>query len=275
MVAVRVPDWLDELDLHAGPPEAAMGTRALDEARWFLVDDDWEPQRDEARRLLDDRRDEVLAGDASSAAACALDDTIVRWLGARGVEVGDGDEPVALARARRRVADDLCLLTPGADGTWILAAGAVCFPSFWRLHEKVGHPLAFVHAPVPGYPGSFAARVDTFLSRLRDGQSVWRRNWSIHRSPTLFVPIHESVPLPPVEERWLRTEYQTLRRLPGVDAIAFTIRTQQVPVGALGSRPDVRARLAGVLDEWTDAQRAYKGSAVDDALLAWLREVSG
>ena len=43
MTAPDPPGWLDELDLHVGPPDAAMGTRTLDLDDWFVVDDDWEP----------------------------------------------------------------------------------------------------------------------------------------------------------------------------------------------------------------------------------------
>jgi len=264
MALVAVPAWHDELDLHAGPPQAAMGTRALDDSRWFLVDDEWSAQRAAAARLVTEHRTDVLAGASTSVAAEVLDDAIVAWLG-----VDDVAEPDALARARLRVADDLCLLTPSDDG-WLLAAGCVCFPSYWRLAEKVGRPMALVHEPVPGYPGPFAARVDGFLGRLRAGQGVWRRNWSIHRTDALFAPVYEHVPMPPVAHRWLRSEYQTLRRLPGVDAVVFTIRTQQVPVGVLGERPDVCASLAAALRGWSAAQRAYKGGAVDDELLRWL-----
>ena len=60
------PSWVDELDLHAGGPEAAMGTRALDPARWVLVDGDWSSQRDESRRLLRERRADVLATSRAS-----------------------------------------------------------------------------------------------------------------------------------------------------------------------------------------------------------------
>lgn len=247
-----------------------MGTRALDDARWLLVDDDWASQRDQARRLLDERREDVLAGSAPAAADALLAE-VHRWLATHAPSVADDDggDLDALAAARRLVAEDLCVLTPEAGG-WVLAAGAVCFPSYWRLREKVGRPLGFVHEPVPGYAGGLEARVDGFLGRLRDGQGVWRRNWSIHRTPELFVPAYESVPLPTPDERWLRTEYQTLRRVPGVDAVAFTIRTQQAPVGVLRQRPDLANTMAAALRAWTDRQRAYKGGAVDEALLQWL-----
>jgi hypothetical protein len=262
---LTAPDWVDELDLHVGPPAAAMSTRSLDDDRWLLVDDDWVAQRDEARRLLREQRTEVLVGRADDAAH-ELTERIDAWLARRHPDLSDpvaDDDPLGAARAR--VAEDLCILTPGEDG-WHLTAGAVCFPSYWRPTAKVGRPLDAVHDPVPGYPGPLATRVDGFLGRLRPGQGVWRRNWSIHAEPDLFVPEHGA----PHAERWLRSEYQTLVRLDRIDAVVFTIRTQQVPLTSIASRPDTCARIAAVLRGWSDEQRAYKGAAVDDALLGWL-----
>jgi hypothetical protein len=189
------PAWLDELDLHVGPPDASMGTRALDPERWFLVDDEWEPQRAEAARLLATERDEVLVGDDDPAVRAAADelDVVVRtWLGrSRGsvppVVTDPRDLPEGLASTRLLVADDLCLLLPGEDG-WRLAAGCVCFPSYWRPRDRIGGPLDGVHAVVPGYPGALAGRVDGFLRRLRPGQGVWRRNWLVHDVADLHLP---------------------------------------------------------------------------------------
>jgi len=270
---VEPPSWLDELDLHAGPPEAVMGTHALDESRWFDVDEAWSDQRREACAILDARRPEVLAGSArAEVAASRLDVEVATWIAERAPHADDGahDDADPLARARRRVADDLCLLVPDGE-KWVLAAACVCFPSFWRVADKVGHPLSFVHEPVPGYGGLLEHRVDSFLGRLRRGQGVWRTNWSVHATSTLHVPVHEHLdPLPPPEERWLRSERQTLRRLHDVDAVAFTIRTRQVPLAALDAHGDVCADLADAIDAWSPRQRDYKGSAVDDTLLRWL-----
>ena len=279
------PAWLDELDLHVGPPDASMGTRALDPERWFLVDDEWEPQRAQAARLLATERDEVLVGGdepAVQAAAEELDDVVRTWLGREPRRsptpaVTDPREPLeVLASTRLLVADDLCLLLPGEDG-WQLAAGCVCFPSYWRPRDRIGGPLDGVHAVVPGYPGVLADRVDGFLGRLRPGQGVWRRNWLVHDVADLHLPswvddVERPTPVP--EGRWLRSERQTLVRLPSVEAVVFTIRTQQVPVGVLASRPDVAGGLAAAIREWSAEQRAYKGAAVDEALLAWLEGIS-
>ena len=246
-----------------------MSTHALDDDRWFVVDDDWEAQRSAARALLATRRDDVVAGSAVDAAA-AVDAEITAWLDDRGVDASAVPDTDALVAARSRVADDLCVLLP-SDGRWLLAAGAVCFPSLWRLDQKIGRPLDDVHEPVPGYAGALASRVDGFLGRLGPGRTVWRRNWSIHADDALFVPEHSvRDELPPPDERWLRSERQTLRRLRDVDAVAFTIRTQQVPLAALASRPDVCTALVAAVRAWSPAQRAYKGHAVDDALLQWL-----
>jgi hypothetical protein len=277
------PAWLDELDLHVGPPDASMGTRALDLDRWFLLDDEWEAQRAEAARLLATEHDEVLVGPAGPdlvPAAVELHDVIRAWLASHGGSRGSGPPAVrdprdvreVLAATRPLVADDLCLLVPGEDG-WRLAAGCVCFPSYWSPAERIGGPLAGVHAPVPGYPGALAGRVDGFLGRLRPGQGVWRRNWLVHDVADLHLPrwvdsVERPTPVP--TGRWLRSERQALVRLPTAAAVVFTIRTQQVPVAVLEQRPDVARSLAAAIRGWSDEQRSYKGSAVDDALLEWL-----
>lgn len=267
-------DWIDELELRVGPPDAAMGTHALDLACWLRVDDDWCAQRERARALLEERRRDVLATTpATHDAAVELGALLDTWLVERHPEVVDDEhllETDPLAAARRRVAEDLCLLTPSPAG-WLLAAGAVCFPSYWALREKVGRPLLDVHQPVPGYAGPLATRVDRFLGRLRPGQAVWRRNWSIHDSADLYVPVHVDGG---TSERWLRSELQTLLRLPASEAVVFTIRTQQVPLAALAGRPDRCAALAASLRAWSPAVRSYKGAAVGAAVLRWLDERS-
>ncbi|MCO8126580.1 DUF3445 domain-containing protein [Acidimicrobiia bacterium EGI L10123] len=285
MSSPLAPGWLDELDLHVGPPDASMGTRALDPDRWFLVDDQWDAQRAEAARLLASERDEVLVSaddPAVGAVVAELDDVVRTWLGrSRGsvppVVTDQRDPPRGLADTRLLVADDLCLLLPG-EGGWRLAAGCVCFPSYWRPRDRIGGPLDGVHAVVPGYPGALAGRVDGFLGRLRPGQGVWRRNWLVHDVADLHLPtwvddVDRPTPVP--EGRWLRSERQTLVRLPTVEAVVFTIRTQQVPMAVLGSRPDVARGLAAAIRGWSPEQRAYKGAAIDDALLRWLSAQAG
>jgi hypothetical protein len=152
-----------------------------------------------------------------------------------------------LDAAARLVQEDLCLLAgPGH----VLVAAAVAFPSHWRIADKLGHPIAQVHAPVHHYDEELRARVDTFLARLPPGRLTVRRNLSFHDHDDLFRPE------PPetfedfaggVDDLWLRSERQTLVRLHETDAVLFTIKTQFAPVTALVQRPSVAAALAARL----------------------------
>jgi hypothetical protein len=209
--------WLDELHLGAaGPPWLSMGTSRA-EATLTPIDD---AQRKMA--LLRDRRDDVLAAVPS----------------ARHVLP-------ALERAALRVDEDLCLLTRAGDGPFLLTAACVCAPSHWVLAEKIGLPVAEIHGPVPFYEPELAARVDGFIARLRDGVVVGRRNWTIHEDDDLYAPVppdaDASAGVAPADQ-WLRSERQTLRRLPRSGTVLFTIRTQQVQLRSVPR--SVRSRLA-------------------------------
>jgi hypothetical protein len=179
----------------------------------------------------------------------------------------------ALEALALSVPEDLCVLLDH-DGGWRLDSGVVCFPSLWRLGDKIGHPLADIHGPVPAYAEELAARVDRLVARLRPGRPVWRRNWFVHHDPALHQPEPGpppvSMPDPP-EGLWLRSERQTLHRLPATGAVVFTIRTQQVPLAEVAGRPDVAGALAAVIAAWPDELVAYRGAGRWRApVVSWL-----
>ncbi len=51
---------------------------------------------------------------------------------------------------------------------------------------------------------------------------------------------------------WLRTERQTLRRLPRTGAIVFTIRVYQTSVEQLGKEAGVPGRMASAIRSWPE-----------------------
>jgi heme-dependent oxidative N-demethylase alpha subunit-like protein len=273
------PGWLGEIDPATSPPFGRMGTRALPPGGWLLDGDDVAGQLAEKQRVLAAHHDDVVAAvDGSEEPAGELLDAIRGELPPSppaAVPPGTGGlHPIDLAG--RLVAEDLCLLVP-RDGRWVLGAGSVCFPSHWSLPDKVGLPVAAVHAPVPDYAADLAERVDRFLDRLRVGRGTWRRNWTVHTSPDLHAPHRPPPPDPPVtvadagRRLWLRSERQTLTRLPRTGAVAFTIRTQQVPLGAVAAHPELRARMARAAAAWPPHQVAYRGGDVlRHTLVAWL-----
>jgi hypothetical protein len=283
------PSWLDELDLRAdGPPWLGMGLRRVDEDAWLWPDDLRPAELEERRRLLAEHPDEVVHVGPDTEVAGAEVLALVRgWLARHGLDAPDadeaqeGDEP-ALVTAARLVQEDLCLMVPRptADGTvpHHLDAAVLCFPSHWRLAEKVGRPAEVVHGPVPGYGADLSDRVDRYLARLRPGVIAVRRNWSVHDSPALFAPDPPTSPEPvDVDEvagrLWLRSERQTLRALES-GPVLFTIRVQQVRFGALAARPDVAAAFAARIESQPAVLTAMNGLAPHaDAVLTWLRTV--
>ena len=241
-----------------------MGTRSLGADDWLVTDEQREEQLALKRQLLVEARDEVLAALPGSEEACR-----------EAAEAVTG--AAALEEAAISVQEDLCVLL-NRDGHWRLVAGVVCFPSMWRLRDKIGLPLAAVHGPVPAYASELADRVDRFLDRLRVDRPVRRRNWFIHHSPELHQPEPPPSPADPVpvpDGLWLRSERQTLRRLERTGAILFTIRTQQVQLGALAGRPDVAREMAMAIDAWSDELIAYRAAQPWRAdVVRWLRKVA-
>lgn len=240
---MATPAWVAELGLGRPARWPAMGVH-VDEAAW-PDPGTADPERLALRRRLAAEHPDCLG--VLPEGRALVDEVVELAAAALGPAVAAGDlAAVAVAQG-----DDLCLLAP--DGAWTLVAGAVLFPSHWRLADKLGRPLAEVHGPVPGYPD---ARVDRFLDRLRPGQAVWRRNLLVHRDGELHAPEPRTDDVPP-ERWWLRSERQTLRLLPRTGGVLFTIRTDTTPLASLD--PATRRALADRLEALPPAWAPYAG----------------
>src|SRR5690606_19121238 len=103
-----------------------------------------------------------------------------------------------------------------------LTGGAVAFPTDWHLSDKMGLPLAGVHAPIHGYREQLSAGVDNFMNGLSAGAIFGRANWFVVASDALRYlpqdPPHRRfahvTPANAGETLIVRSERQTLRRLP-------------------------------------------------------------
>lgn len=67
-------------------------------------------------------------------------------------------------------------------------------------------------------------------------------------------------PTPTPGNLYLRTERQTLRRLPRTGAIAFTIRVYQTRVDELAEEPGVPGRMASAIRSWPEDVARYARS---------------
>jgi hypothetical protein len=278
-----------------------IGLKPLDPAGWIDLDERLPAYLAEKERLLAADPAEVFAAEPGTEAAqeevLALlaehlpthfpeayrrDGDIMQIVPA-GRSVDLAARP-ALLTAARLGQEDLVLMRRRETG-WRLAAGCVCFPSSWRLREKFGRPVDEIHAPVPGFgPGTRPAElIARMFDNLQPARLVIRWNWSLYGDAALAHP------LPPPVPRFgsgasaghvvLRTERQTMRKLPQSRAILFAIGIGVAPLEALERHPDRRkiaTALIGQLEALTPAQLDYKGMTADrQRLLTRLGALAG
>jgi hypothetical protein len=253
-----------------------MGLRRLEPNAWLELDHPlMELQREEKATLMGERPSELFIArpDASDASTELLAEVMAAFVD------GGFDPPLPdpalhpLDAAARLVREDFVVHTL-VDERLIVSAGSVCFPTRWLLAEKIGHPLDVVHGPVPGYERDLARRVDTFIGRLASGPGVWRRNWSIMPTNRLCLPgYHDNLPLGTrPEEMWLRTERQTLRRLPTTGAVIFTIGIDVEPLHTVAADATNSVALAETIENLAPEFLAYKGlTGVGERIAAYLR----
>lgn len=159
------------------------------------------------------------------------------------------------------VAEDFCLLLPDpVSGEYRLVAAVLCFPSRWLLSEKLGQPLTVIHDPVPDYDDELARRVNRVFTTLRVERPLVRVNWLVHTVPELHLPMGHSDKLvasfSPEGPFYLRTERQTLVRLPKSGAVVFGIKTSLTPIERLA--PDEAGALRDALSALDAAAMRYR-----------------
>ncbi|KAG5644931.1 hypothetical protein DXG03_007396 [Asterophora parasitica] len=208
------------------------------------------------------------------------------------LDINDGDNAAvkALEISALLVQEDLALMIEGTDGKYYFQAGAITIAGFWRIQDKIGLPLDEIHTSgdVPRYKDKLQASMERFFQRLAVDKPVVRNNYFFQVvKPTSPGGIEE---IDPEELGWaessngpedafshthpehqptrptptpstvrLRSERQTLRRLPHSGAILFTIRTHLTPIDKLAEEPGMARRLASALRGWGDDIGQYKG----------------
>ncbi len=183
-----------------------------------------------------------------------------------------------LEAAALLVQEDLCLVRPTDDGSELIA-GVVCFPSRWRLLDKIGRKLVAVHGPVPLYGERLARPVDRFMSVVKPGHIAARLNWSVLDDPALFQPggkfrtdrNADVTATNAGDKLFVRVERQTLSRLPASGTVLFTIRVHVYPLAHIVAKPEIAGRLAEAIHALPPETVHYKSLVrFREALLAYL-----
>ncbi len=257
---------MDTIVLHSALPFAPWadprtrklpGILPLDPADWLVVDEVYGAQMRLRDRLIAGREPEVHAllprGEAAAAELYAMVLDRLPGLGFRlaadtalrpdGVTV-PLDPARPLLTLGRLCQEDFCLMEQGeGEAEPVLTGAILCFPSGWRLSEKIGRAMLRIHLPVAKYDEDVARRVQRLFDAIRPEQPLWRANAHFARAP-LFNPLSETQGKDPadLEMPWIRSERQCLLRLPRTRAVVFSIHTFLVPLEAL--TPEQTAALA-------------------------------
>jgi hypothetical protein len=273
-----------------GPFRMALGLMPLAEPDWIETDAEFAAQLAEKRALLATRHDEAFAAlGVADAPAAELLDLLTAHLPRHHAELFRRDASAILNRATgerwelpprdlhplelcgRLVQEDFCLLLDG-----VLVGATLAAPARWRLAEKIGRPVAALHAPVPGYDATLARPVDRFLAHLKDGRLAWRLNWGILDHPARFQPValHGGEPVTAANAGallWLRVERQSFRKLPRTGAVVFAIRTHISRLDqAVTGVADAAAVVETLRTMAPEMQRYKQIEPFAEPLLAWL-----
>lgn len=204
--------------------------------QWLHQDEAFVGQMQRREELLSERRDEVLMLDpqAEPAARELLDLVLAQVYPSAGTTVvrSDGvtvpvDEDRPLDTLCKLVQEDFCILQKHGE-EHVLTGAILCFPASWRLSEKFMRPLIGIHVPVESYDENIAKRVQRLFDGIQPGRPLWRFNALWYEDPELFQPRSIHAPREIKDRRqdsFLRSERQTLLRLPKTDAVVFSIHT--------------------------------------------------
>lgn len=232
-------------------PRRLPGIQPLDMTDWLRPDEAFAGQIAERERLLDMQRSDVLrmAPEAMSAAQELLKMVLDQlYGGARDrVQRPDGvlvelDWQDPLHTLGRIAQQDFCILQKQGDAH-VLTGAVLCFPASWSLDDKFGRPLLAIHAPVDEYTPDIAARVQRLFDGVQPGRPLWRFNALWYRDAALHQPRREHACRAAGQAPYLRSELQSILRLPDSRAAVFSIHTRVV------RRQDVLAQWGAPLPD--------------------------
>jgi hypothetical protein len=253
----------------AEPPyDFHIGLKVIGEAEW-LEGGDAEAARKQA--LWTHERSRVWGERLGSQAGQAETLALVEQATATH---GDPRSPPLWA-ASLLCADDLCLMERDGEGQWRLAAASLTQPTFFTVPDALGHSLADIHGPVPGFAERFGSRVERMFNAVQPGVIMERRNWTVVNSGKAYLPdptpVRAGLASLALSEAaqglFIRVERQTVRKLPGTGAVVFTIRAWRHPLADLALDPDKKAAFARA---WTQAAPGFREYKKLDLYATWV-----
>ncbi|ODQ79777.1 hypothetical protein BABINDRAFT_171402 [Babjeviella inositovora NRRL Y-12698] len=285
-----------------------MGIRTMEWDKWFEIDNEWPKFHQRKLERMEERGSEVVSTNPGKAmeAAYELLEEMQKFLPARyptlfartavgidNLHTGESfdivtrplkEDPMRIAA--KLVQDDISILIEEEDGQYYMRGGAVMLAGSWRMKDKINLPLSSIHtrANVPRYKENLQGSMERFFSRQTPDKAVLRNNyffqtnndlaWSASLGPETSEDFHrnyESNMATTIDQVYLRSERQSMRRLPKTGATIFTIHTYFFPVAQMCDEPFVARRLLDGISSWTEDIERFRGLAMyKDVLLPFL-----
>jgi len=201
------------------------------------------------------------------------------------------NEPLILLA--QLVQEDFTILEyDNTDEVWRFASGLAAF-SFVemgingeRSFMKPGADLATIHTPVPGFNPNIYKQVSNYFKALKADNAFWRANWIVTPLEGISPFENEIVEGGNAEERTradnlddqtltshalvelgtksiselaVRTEYQTIFKLPSSGCIVFGIHSYIDPLESLVVTPKAAAMVGRTTENMDEKTLKYRG----------------
>ena len=178
--------------------------------------------------------------------------------------------------------DDFCLLEEEGED-YKLVAASICAPTWWSLPEKMGKPLASIHAPIDNLEKKIGRMIRHFLQNLKVADCYQRSNWFLFTSNEFcvfpdsfdFYFDMSGISADNIENSlYLRSERQTFRRLKNTNLIAFGIKVYVEPISIVKTHFAIAEDLMLALKTMDDEQKHGLGiTFVERPLKEYLQKV--
>ncbi len=252
---LRFAPWMDEKSRRLP------GVMPMEAGNWLQHDEARMGQLAEKARLLAQCPEKVhaLSENAMPAAIELLDYVLEELRETEGFKIEKGraslpdgtlvvlDRDHPLITLSQLVQEDFVIMEkPEGSEEHILTGALLCFPASWTLAQKFMKPLIAIHVPVDRYDPDVAKRVQRMFDAIRPERPLWRANALFYEDPALFQPRPENAPR--VKPKlaiapYVRSERQSLLRLPKTNAVIFSIHTTLI-----GRENMTEAQAQGLLD---------------------------
>ena len=200
-------------------------------------------------------------------------------------------EPPILLLTKLVQEDFIILEFEESDETWRFISGAAAF-SFVEIgingeksFMKPGNDVSKIHSPVPGFNPTIYKQVSSYFKALKADTAYWRANWVVtplegispfeeeilegstiegNREKCFEDETKSSYAIPdlgnlPMTELAIRSEYQTIFKLPKSGCLVFGIHSYIDPLDKLKKTPKAADMIGRATSNMNENTLKYRG----------------